>query len=137
MPRLPLYRLSETEAKTEPYTQTETELSPESDKETSAPMVEEIQWVLGDAGAESSPSTETKLYSEPESYAEPETEPLYEWDTYAETEPELETETVITDNSELSASAYFWAPTGNKVHTNPNCRSFKSRYIFAGTLEEA
>ena len=56
---------------------------------------------------------------------------------YASSEP---TTTVSADDSSLSSLegiAFFWAPTGNKVHLDPNCRSFKTWYTFAGTLEEA
>ncbi|MCI8387161.1 MAG: ion transporter [Clostridiales bacterium] len=38
---------------------------------------------------------------------------------------------------ELENIAVFWAPTGNKIHLNPNCTSFKLGYTYAGTLEQA
>lgn len=39
--------------------------------------------------------------------------------------------------SSLEGKAVFWAPTGEKIHLNPNCTSFKLGIVFAGTLEEA
>lgn len=39
--------------------------------------------------------------------------------------------------AELTGVAVFWAPTGEKVHCNPECRTFKRGYTFAGTLEQA
>lgn len=38
---------------------------------------------------------------------------------------------------QLEGTAFFWAPSGNKIHINPTCRSFKKGYTFAGTLDEA
>ena len=77
------------------------------------------------------PSSNGLYYDEPESYDD------YTWDV-----PEI---TVINYDSSLTTDmirdlegvAFFWAPTGSKVHMNPNCRSFKTPYTFAGTLEEA
>lgn len=37
----------------------------------------------------------------------------------------------------LRGIAVFWAPTGNKIHSNPACRSFKSGITYAGTYEQA
>ncbi len=63
-------------------------------------------------------------------------------------ESSIETETSLvilsetsSMNSELVAQlegiAFFWAPSGEKVHIDPTCRSFKKGITFAGTLEEA
>lgn len=38
---------------------------------------------------------------------------------------------------ELENVAVFWAPTGKKMHLDPDCKSFKLGFTFAGTLEEA
>jgi hypothetical protein len=37
----------------------------------------------------------------------------------------------------LRGIAVFWAPTGNKIHSSPTCRSFKSGITYAGTYEQA
>jgi hypothetical protein len=39
--------------------------------------------------------------------------------------------------AELEGIAIFWAPTGDKMHLNPECKSFKKGYTFAGTLGQA
>ncbi len=150
----------ETESETEPYippeTKSETELyiPPETESATTAPIGEEMQWVWDNTAAEAETFSETEYYSEPETYANPEpfteTEPYYEPETYAETEPEPEPETepmvtVLHSDSSMTAEriseleeiAYFWAPSGNKVHINPDCRTFQKGYVFAGTLEQA
>ncbi len=38
---------------------------------------------------------------------------------------------------ELEGIAFFWAPTGDKVHLDPTCRSFKLGFTYAGTLGQA
>lgn len=42
-----------------------------------------------------------------------------------------------TSENSLVGVAFFWAPTGDKVHMDPNCRSFKKGYTYAGTLTQA
>lgn len=37
----------------------------------------------------------------------------------------------------LRGVAVFWAPTGNKIHSDSNCRSFKNGVAYAGTYEQA
>lgn len=37
----------------------------------------------------------------------------------------------------LRGIAVFWAPTGNKIHSNPECRTFKNGVAYAGTYEQA
>ena len=37
----------------------------------------------------------------------------------------------------LRGIAVFWAPTGNKIHSDSNCRSFKNGVAYAGTYEQA
>ena len=37
----------------------------------------------------------------------------------------------------LRGIAVFWAPTGNKIHSSPTCRSFKTGVAYAGTYEQA
>ena len=37
----------------------------------------------------------------------------------------------------LRGIAVFWAPTGNKIHSSPACRSFKTGVAYAGTYEQA
>jgi len=53
-------------------------------------------------------------------------------------------ENVYTDSSlsterisHLIGNAVFWAPTGNKIHLDPSCSSFKAGITYAGTLQEA
>lgn len=45
--------------------------------------------------------------------------------------------TAPAQSNSLEGVAFFWAPTGDKVHLDPNCRSFKKGYTFAGTLAQA
>lgn len=47
------------------------------------------------------------------------------------------THAVPAQSDSLEGIAFFWAPTGDKVHLDPNCRSFKKGFTFAGTLAEA
>lgn len=37
----------------------------------------------------------------------------------------------------LEGKAVFWAPTGNKIHLDHECRSFKLGIAYAGTIDEA
>ncbi len=39
--------------------------------------------------------------------------------------------------SQLEGIAFFWAPSGEKVHADPTCSSFRKGITFAGTLDEA
>lgn len=52
------------------------------------------------------------------------------------TNPAENTYAAPAQSDSLEGIAFFWAPTGDKVHMDPNCRSFKTWYTFAGTLEE-
>lgn len=82
-----------------------------------------------------------------ETYAESEaapTAPETETETESETEPIRIINILRPDSSmtaelieELEGCAFFWAPTGDKVHISPECRSFKAGFVFAGTLSEA
>lgn len=82
----------------------------------------------------------------------PETAPETVPETVPETAPETAPETmtqpaiIILHNdssmtaeliSQLEGIAVFWAPTGNKMHIKPDCRSFKKGYTYAGTYDEA
>ena len=132
------------EPQTEPISETES-VQPVSEPETTPPETEYV------------PILETT----PETYAEIETEPEYIVETIPETaakaepEPQAESTTetaaettaeidIINGSSmtpelieELVGIAVFWAPTGNKVHLDPDCRSFKLGVTYAGTLAEA
>ncbi len=37
----------------------------------------------------------------------------------------------------LRGIAVFWAPTGNKIHSDSNCRTFKNGVAYAGTYDQA
>lgn len=50
--------------------------------------------------------------------------------------PEGSTMTQARINA-LRGIAVFWAPTGNKIHSSPECRTFKMGITYAGTYEQA
>lgn len=59
-----------------------------------------------------------------------------------ETEPSVvtlgETSSMTSELvAQLEGIAFFWAPSGEKIHVDPTCRSFKKGITYAGTLEEA
>lgn len=62
---------------------------------------------------------------------------IYE-DTYTDSIYDGISSSMTADKIEqLEGVAVFWAPTGNKIHLEHDCRSFKLGVAYAGTLREA
>lgn len=131
-----LGRETETAAEITIYSETdpETEKSEAIDNlSVITPAEESIETYAESEAAPITPETET----------ETETESL-PTETESETEPIRIINILRPDSSmtaelieELKGCAFFWAPTGDKVHISPECRSFKAGFVFAGTLSEA
>lgn len=130
---------------------TSTMLTPTSSDEqsveadvTDTVMVEELQPEV--AQSEETRAEAESMWSLLESETVPSKELLCVEETRQQTAlPETEAVWIVHEDSsltsemiyELEGIAFFWAPSGNKVHLSPNCRSFKKGYTFAGTLEQA
>lgn len=107
---------------------------------------EKTSWDDSFITAENDPESIKTDVSLPE--PEPESESASESDPeeIPEISPSVQTdmETVHADSTmtaeriaELTGVAVFWAPTGEKIHINPECRTFGRGFTFAGTLEQA
>lgn len=77
------------------------------------------------------PATNGLYYGDAESYDD------YTWDEPDITVTNYDSSLTADMIRELEGIAFFWAPTGDKVHMDPHCRSFEKGYVFAGTLAEA
>ncbi len=107
---------------------------PEQTIEPEIPVVEEPAPIVWDDW-NTVPEEDTAVF-EPV-YVEPTPEPVW-------TEP-TQTITIVHEDSsmtqelieQLEGVAVFWAPTGDKIHLNHECRSFQLGVSFAGTLAEA
>ncbi len=105
-----------------------------------------LDWDVWEVVDETEAKVDENWFTEQATEYTPES-PVYEdWMEEKETvaESELPVEVFLEDTSmsskliaQLEGVAFFWAPSGEKVHINPTCRSFKKGYTFAGTLEEA
>lgn len=118
-------------------------------KETETAEPEEIEItppvsVPSEIKAPSTAPAETKVTQETETKA-PEIKPqeiLTPTSVPEETEPPItithtDSSLTVENVCDLEGVAFFWAPSGNKVHLHSDCWSFQTGYIFAGTLEEA
>lgn len=128
------------------------ETTEQSEAGLSRDFIYSLREQINETPPETAPETiqETVPETVPETAPEtvPETVPEIVPETAPETAPETVTQPAITilhnDSSmtaelisQLEGIAVFWAPTGNKMHIKPDCRSFKKGYTYAGTYEEA
>lgn len=138
-----IYSLREQINETTPETMPESipETVPESISETVPESIPEtVLESIPETMPESIPETVPESISETMPESMPETMPESMPETV--TQPEitiLHADSSMTAEliSELKGIAVFWAPTGNKIHMNPDCRSFKKGYTYAGTYDEA
>lgn len=86
--------------------------------------------VITDAPETEAPETEAPETEAPETNA-PETEATGDG---AEVLESSMTEERI---GALVGKAYFWAPSGNKIHVKSDCRSFGKGVAYAGTFDQA
>lgn len=77
------------------------------------------------------PSSDGLYYDVPESYDD------HTWDVQEITVANYDSSLTADMIRDLEGVAFFWAPTGNKIHMKHDCRSFAKGYAFAGTLWEA
>lgn len=125
----------------EPVTEPETEplVTPETESIADVESDWDWNWDWGEWDT---------VQSEPEEDNSVVYEPVYEqeddWMKAEDTAAEPSVTILHEDSSmtpeliaQLEGAAFFWAPSGDKVHVDPACRSFKKGYTFAGTLDEA